>query len=1390
MNNWSKALKIGSFAVIFVVSVVVVCVFSGALSEIRRCGLFRNKCVNTKSNEPEVRRPSPSVAVSPEADQSQPPAPDVPLRQTSTVVVSRAPSRKAKEEEKVNSPERDGAEIIRARIRWFKKRHPEMPPAIRLKVIKAEYQNRQAEKIRPRNRALNQEARAWTSLGPHNGAGRVSSIAVHPTAMGTVYIGADGGGVWKTTDGGTSWVNLTDSVNNLNVGAITLAPSSPNIVYVGTGSEHASGIGLLKSNDGGNTWLFPSSVLASSFSRLSVHPTNPLDVIAATSNGGFRSLDGGVTWDKVIAEPYIEVRDLKRDPSNPFTLYASANVSDGGRILKSTNGGTTFDEKMTGLPTNSDDMSIAITPANPLVLYVLTSIQSDLTHIYKSTTGGESWTDLPSVFGSSNIRVRKLLGNQAWHDNTIIVSPANPNIITAGGVAYIRSTNGGQTWTQPFCTPICSNVHDDWTDQQYQGTRLWIANDGGVFSSATDTSPAFDHNNGLVIREFYAMFNHPTQIDSLLAGSKDNGTDFRSVSGGETWFSMSHCDSFDTSINRLNPNIAYTTCQNGTIARTTQFQTNPDILLPPGRGVAPQLPAGEEWPFEMTLITDQIDPLTLYTLTKNRVWKTTTGGDSWTALSTTTTDGSTWSGPTRLAVSKSNPNVLMTASGPQAFRSTDAGNSWVRKTVPSQISSLEIDPADSNNVYLATSGCDGCPQPSFFASTDGGTTWQPRNSGLPPGAVLVIRVDPANSNRIFSGTYTGVYVTGDRGNNWVRLGTGFPSVYVEDLRITDVGSILRAATFGRGIWEYQLSAVPDPPSAPLASSPTNITSGSFQANWSDGGGGTIGYRLDVSDEAGFGDFVSGYQGLDVGNAPSFTITGLSSGVTYYYRIRAYSEGGGSQNSAAIMARTANLTVINTNDDGAGSLRRTILNALPGSTIDFALPAQSTITLTSGELTIGGKDLTIIGPGANMLTVKRAEGAAQFRPFRILSGNVTIVGLTISNGEVAGGGGGLQNESIGTVNISSCTISGNSAGSGGGIYSNGDGTINLTNSTVSGNSADNLGGGLYVTNTVNITNSTISDNTAQNNGGGLNCFGAAVNLTYSTISGNSARRGGGFHIFSTIVSSQNTIIAGNTSTISGPDIFSDSGGQFSSSGYNLIGKSSNATITSQTTDQIGSAAAPIDPKLAALSDNGGPTQTRALLADSAAIDKAGTVAGSSSDQRGFFRVVDNPAISNTIGGDGSDVGAVEASSWVIPFPTGFRLLTEGLGALSNQITAIDSVLYTRDPFAIVNGANLLNLSSDRHTRVMVFMNLQLDAGEPSSSVIVNLIDGDTAYEIPAEDVRPVPSDEVPGKGGRLVPKVPFSQVIFRIPENVPLGTCTVRLKAHGRVSNAGTILIRE
>jgi hypothetical protein len=362
----------------------------------------------------------------------------------------------------------------------------------------------------------------------------------------------------------------------------------------------------------------------------------------------------------------------------------------------------------------------------------------------------------------------------------------------------------------------------------------------------------------------------------------------------------------------------------------------------------------------------------------------------------------------------------------------------------------------------------------------------------------------------------------------------------------------------------------------------------------------------------------------------------------------------------------NPVVTNTNDSGAGSLRQVITQACPGGTITFNLPANSTITLTSGELAIN-KNLTIQGPGANLLTI---SGNNASRVFSISSGTMaTLDALTIANGNAAGPGGGIYNLGD-TLTITNCTLSGNTAsGAGGGIFSNPiseTATLMITNSTLSGNSTSNgAGGGILSGNgTTTITNCTLSSNSTTNFAGGgiLNGIGT-LTITNSTLSGNSANGSGGGGIYNNGTAQiRSTIIAGNNAAAN-PDVAGANSLEVTLQGYNLIGNKGFTSITATTGDQIGTMTAPLDPKLSALGNYGGPTQTLRPLPGSPVID-AGTTATDpitnttiTTDQRGFTRPQ----------GNAPDIGAVE-TNYVLAATSGAGQTTPLNTAFTNPLLA--------------------------------------------------------------------------------------------------------------------------
>lgn len=701
-------------------------------------------------------------------------------------------------------------------------------------------------RVLAKRQGLSSEAIAgevWTSLGPTNGAGRATALAFHPTNPAITIMGAAGGGAWRTTNEGVSWTPLTETIPNLSVGAIAFAPTNPNRVYLGTGEggyagDFIPGIGLLTSNDGGDTWTLPESALASMFYRINVHPTNPDELIVGTNKGALRSTTGpNGPWTTVIVGAagvtagFGDVTDIVRDPSNPAVLYAAtwdrtrwcaknpcntANNFLSPTILKSTNSGATWSPSATGFPSSTgtirvERITLAIAPTSPSTLYALTALFDADTgvtksHVYKTTNGGATWSNT-GLASSDDARVFNLLGTQGWYNTALVVSPTDPNVVIAGGVYYARTMNGGATWSFPFTGAM---PHVDVHELRYHPvTRtLWIANDGGIWTSADNATTATSRNVGLVTRQYYAMAMDLVNRNRILAGTQDNGTNARTDGGGTAWSLFSGGDGFQCIINPDAPGIAFSTYQFAEVLRTKNAGSVSPLIVPSG----PVFDAEEKKPFFSILKRDPVHSPTLY-LASTRVWKSTTGGDAWVPLSTHVTAGGPWTEETirSIAIAPSHTATIMIAKGARIFRTSDGGANWIVLTngLPGRnVTNIEISPSNRDVAYATIAGTSG---PSVYLTTDGGFTWNARANGLPSFSAHVIRFDPTDPSTLYAGTDVGVYRSSDSGARWDRFGSGMPAVSVYDLQIHPDGAMFRAATHGRGIWQL---TIPDATNAP------------------------------------------------------------------------------------------------------------------------------------------------------------------------------------------------------------------------------------------------------------------------------------------------------------------------------------------------------------------------------------------------------------------------------------------------------------------------------------------------------------------------------------------------------------------------------------------------
>jgi len=670
---------------------------------------------------------------------------------------------------------------------------------------------------------------SWTSLGPNSslggyaGIGRVNCIAFHPTDNNTYWIGAPAGGLWKTTDNGASWTCLTDSNDVLGVSSIIIPSdyATSNTIYIGTGDRDAwdnNSIGVLKSTDGGSTWNTTGLTFSISadkmVNKMIIDPSNNNTIIAATTNGVYKTTNGGTTWNTLLTS--TNFIDLEYKPGTFSTLYGSTKY---GKIYVSTNSGSTWSLKLnTGYR-----VELAVSPNSTNNVYaIIASSNSGLHGIYKSTNSGASFSN---IYSSTNLMGSKSdgssVGGQGWYDISIAVSPTDANKIAVGGVNSHRSTNGGTSWTCSNCWTAYTGtnlgnhpvVHADKHNLVYRSNGdLFECNDGGVYISTDNGLTWTDKSNGLINSQMYKLSVAQTVSTETITGLQDNGTKLLS---SNTWTDHVGGDGMECLIDYADVNTQYASYQNGNIYRTTNHWNTETDITPSNAGTG-------AW------VTPYIiDPNTHTTIYAgfSDVWKSTNKGTSWTKISTLNSSNYLQN----MAISSSNNSVLYVSEYSNIWKTTNGGTSWtnVTGTLPvstSNITYITVKSSDPNTVWVTLSGYNSN---SVYKTTNGGTTWSNFSTGLPsvPMYTIVQDTTESTSDVLYVGTQVGVYFK-DGTNSWQEYNPSLPKVRIGELEIyydaQAQNNKLRAATYGRGLWEISLYAAGS--SAPLTDfGPTNKT---------------------------------------------------------------------------------------------------------------------------------------------------------------------------------------------------------------------------------------------------------------------------------------------------------------------------------------------------------------------------------------------------------------------------------------------------------------------------------------------------------------------------------------------------------------------------------------
>ncbi len=661
----------------------------------------------------------------------------------------------------------------------------------------------------------------WTAMGPYGSpiggdAGRVTFIRFMPGNVNTIFLGTGAGGLWVSTNNGSTWNTNTNSLEVLGCSDLAINPTNTNIMYLATGDIDAGdtyATGVLKSTDGGVTWnptgLTWAVSLQRRIGRLLINPLNPNILFAATSAGIYRTNNGGTSWTLVKTGGF---KDMEYRPNDTSTVYAVTSST----FFKTTTGGNTsasFVQITSGLPSAGARQVISVTPADPNYVYILRSASDNsFGGVYRSTNSGTSFTlrsSSPNIFGWDPDGSDT--GGQGWYDIACGVSPTDKEEITCGGVNTWKSLDGGATWSlnTHWYGGGAPYVHADLHAVEYvSGTTCYLGHDGGI-SRSTNSGASWTTINGQMnIAQSYRIGQSTTTANYVLSGHQDNGTN---LLNGSTWTEVYGGDGADCFIDRTNNNTMVESYVYGDFNISNNGGANwtsiTNGLTGTGAWIAP--------------IIQSPHTANTYYCGYQQVFKSTNKGTNWTQMGNISGSGQIL----YLAAAPSNSLVLYAATSGAIYKTTNGGTSWSTitsglPTASAQITRIAVDNTDANNVFVTFSGYSAANK--VFKTTDGGASWLNISTGLPNLPVNCIIYTNNTNDELYVGTDVGVYFRDGSMSSWTPFMTGLPNVIVNDFEIFYPTSKLRAATYGRGVWQSDLYANPN--SAPIANFSTAFSS--------------------------------------------------------------------------------------------------------------------------------------------------------------------------------------------------------------------------------------------------------------------------------------------------------------------------------------------------------------------------------------------------------------------------------------------------------------------------------------------------------------------------------------------------------------------------------------
>ena len=686
----------------------------------------------------------------------------------------------------------------------------------------------------------------WRNIGPFRGGRSVASSGVIGQPQ-TYYMGSTGGGVYKTTDAGITWHNISDKFFKMgSVGAIAVSESDTNIVVVGMGEHAARGVmtsmgdGIYKSMDAGKTWTHIGLEKSYHISDVIIHPSNP-DIIYVSVQGAqyaptkergiYRTKDGGDTWEKVLyVNDITGASSLSMDMNNPRILYASMwqhrrfpwLIESGGEhsaLYKSVDGGDTWNKLEDGLPDTFGKSGISVSRANSERVFAVIEAEGKKGGVYRSDNSGKSWKQV----NGNRVNIAR-----SWYYMEIFADPQNENIVYVLNAPVMKSIDGGRSFSN-IPVPHGDN-HHLWINP-HDNTNLINSNDGGA-NISFNGGKSWSTQQNQATAQFYRVITDNLVPYNVYGGQQDNSAiaiASRTNDGGidwKDWYSVAGGESAFIAFDPDNPETVYGGTYQGNISKWTKasreqkaIKEYPEL----GLSIAPK-DSKYRYNWNAPIITSPHDRSTVYHA-GNVVFKTTDGGTTWATISPDLTrdekdkhgpggapftneaaGGENYNTITALVESQHEEGVLYAGTDDGLLHVTkDGGASWEKITpngindgIINSIDVSEHDPATAYVVVMRYKSLD--LQSYIFKTTDYGKSWNKIVNGLndPNGFARVVRADKKRKGLLYAGTETGLFVSNDDGQHWQRLKLNLPVVAINDLIIQD--NDLVAATSGRGFW--------------------------------------------------------------------------------------------------------------------------------------------------------------------------------------------------------------------------------------------------------------------------------------------------------------------------------------------------------------------------------------------------------------------------------------------------------------------------------------------------------------------------------------------------------------------------------------------------------------